>query len=81
MSKSDRSRVIPLVEAQASIPAGEHAVIVFRRGPLDIALSLPCALPSRRRTQRMKFISSFGVEECSPMMAGGTRSAQATSSS
>jgi mannose-6-phosphate isomerase-like protein (cupin superfamily) len=41
MSKSDRSRVIPLVEAQASIPAGEHAVIVFRRGPLDIALSLP----------------------------------------
>jgi mannose-6-phosphate isomerase-like protein (cupin superfamily) len=41
MSKSDRSRVIRLAEAQASIPADEHAVIVFRRGPLDIALSLP----------------------------------------
>jgi mannose-6-phosphate isomerase-like protein (cupin superfamily) len=35
------SRVFRLVEAQAVIPAGEHAVIVFRRGPLDIALSLP----------------------------------------
>jgi len=41
MSKSDRSRVIRLAEAQASIQAGEHAVIAFRRGPLDIALSLP----------------------------------------
>jgi mannose-6-phosphate isomerase-like protein (cupin superfamily) len=38
-----RSRVICLVEAQARIPgpAGEHAVVVFQRGPLDIALSLP----------------------------------------
>ena len=38
-----RSRVIRLVEAQARIPgpAGEHAVVVFQRGPLDIALSLP----------------------------------------
>jgi mannose-6-phosphate isomerase-like protein (cupin superfamily) len=38
-----RSRVIRLIEAQAHIPgpAGEHAVVVFQRGPLDIALSLP----------------------------------------
>ena len=43
MSNRDHSRVIRLAEAQADIPgpAGEHAVIVFRRGPLDIALSLP----------------------------------------
>jgi mannose-6-phosphate isomerase-like protein (cupin superfamily) len=43
MSKPDRSRVISLAEAQAGIPgpAGEHAVVVFRRGSLDIALSLP----------------------------------------
>jgi len=43
MSKPDRSRVIRVTEAQARIPgpAGEHAVAVFRRGPLDIAPSLP----------------------------------------
>ena len=43
MSKPDRSRVIRLAEVQGSIPgpAGEHAVVVFRRGPLDVALSLP----------------------------------------
>lgn len=43
MSELHRSEVIPLAEAQAGIPgpAGEHAVGVFRRGPLDIALSLP----------------------------------------
>ena len=41
MSEPDRSRVIRLVEAQAGIPADEHAVVVFRRGPLDIALSRP----------------------------------------
>jgi len=43
MSKPDRSRVIRITESQARIPgpAGEHAVAVFRRGPLDIALSLP----------------------------------------
>ena len=43
MSKSDRSRVIRLAEAQAGIPgpAGERAVMVLRRGPLDVALSLP----------------------------------------
>jgi mannose-6-phosphate isomerase-like protein (cupin superfamily) len=43
MSTLHRSRVIRLVEAQARIPgpAGEHAIVVFQRGPLDIALSLP----------------------------------------
>jgi mannose-6-phosphate isomerase-like protein (cupin superfamily) len=43
MSALHRSRVIRLVEAQARIPgpAGEHAVVAFQRGPLDIALSLP----------------------------------------
>jgi mannose-6-phosphate isomerase-like protein (cupin superfamily) len=43
MSTQHRSRAIRLVEAQAHIPgpAGEHAVVVFQRGPLDIALSLP----------------------------------------
>jgi mannose-6-phosphate isomerase-like protein (cupin superfamily) len=43
MSTLYRSRLIRLVEAQARTPgpAGEHAVVVFRRGPLDIALSLP----------------------------------------
>jgi mannose-6-phosphate isomerase-like protein (cupin superfamily) len=43
MSTQNRSRVIPLVEAQARIPgpAGEHATVVFQRGRLDIALSLP----------------------------------------
>lgn len=43
MSTLHRSRVIRLVGAQSRIPgpAGEHAVVVFQRGPLDIALSLP----------------------------------------
>jgi hypothetical protein len=43
MSTLYRSRVIRLVEAQAriSVPTGEHAVVVFQRGPLDMALSLP----------------------------------------
>lgn len=43
MSKLHRSQVIRLAEAQAGIPgpAGEHAVVIFRRGPLDIAFSLP----------------------------------------
>jgi len=43
MSEPHPSQVIRLAEAQAGIPgpAGEHAVAVFRRGPLDIALSLP----------------------------------------
>jgi mannose-6-phosphate isomerase-like protein (cupin superfamily) len=43
MSKPLRSCVMRLAEAQARIPgpAGEHAVAVLRRGPLDIALSIP----------------------------------------
>ena len=43
MIKSDRSCVMPLVEAQTHIPgpAGERATTVLRRGPLDVALSLP----------------------------------------
>ena len=43
MSNPDRSCVIRLAEARALIPgpAGEHAVVVFRRGPLDVALSIP----------------------------------------
>lgn len=42
MSSADRSRVIHLEEAQARIPgpAGERAVAVLRRGPLDVALSM-----------------------------------------
>ena len=43
MSMPGRSRVIRLIEAQARIPgpAAERAVTVLRRGPLDVALSLP----------------------------------------
>lgn len=43
MSKPHSSQVIRFAEAQAGIPgpAGEHALVVFRRGPLDIALSIP----------------------------------------
>jgi mannose-6-phosphate isomerase-like protein (cupin superfamily) len=43
MSKPLRSCVMRHAEAQARIPgpAGEHAVAVLRRGPLDVALSIP----------------------------------------
>ena len=43
MIKPDRSCVLRLVEAQAHIPgpAGERATTVLRRGPLDVALSMP----------------------------------------
>jgi mannose-6-phosphate isomerase-like protein (cupin superfamily) len=43
MDSPHRSQVIRLAEARAGIPgpAGEHAIVVFRRGPLDIALSIP----------------------------------------
>jgi mannose-6-phosphate isomerase-like protein (cupin superfamily) len=43
LSKPGRSRVIRLAEAQAGIPgpAGERAVVVLRRGTLDLALGLP----------------------------------------
>jgi hypothetical protein len=43
MSEPQRSKVIRLIDAQTGIPGptGEHAAVVFRRGPLDIALSIP----------------------------------------
>jgi len=43
MSQPPRSRVIHLTDAQAAIPgpAGEHAVSLFRRGTLNVKLSLP----------------------------------------
>jgi hypothetical protein len=55
MSALHRSRVIRLVEAQARIPgpAGEHAVVAFQRGPLDIALSLP-QRPSQQNPTRAR---------------------------
>jgi mannose-6-phosphate isomerase-like protein (cupin superfamily) len=50
MDNPHRSQVIRLAEAQAGIPgpAGEHAIVAFRRGPLDIALSIP--LQARQQT-------------------------------
>jgi len=55
MSKPDCSRAIRLAEAQGSIPgpAGEHAVVVFRRGPLDVALSLALR-PSQQTPHDLK---------------------------
>lgn len=43
MSNRDHSRVVRLADAEGAIPgpAGEHAVTVMRRGPLDVALSRP----------------------------------------
>ena len=43
MRGPDRSCVMRFAEAQAHIPgpSGEHAVVVLRRGPLDVALSIP----------------------------------------
>jgi mannose-6-phosphate isomerase-like protein (cupin superfamily) len=43
VNTGDRSRVIRLTEAEARIPgpAGEHALSLFRRGTLDVALSAP----------------------------------------
>ena len=54
MGKPDCSRVIRLAEAQGSIPgpAGEHAVVVFSRGPLDVALSLP--VPPSQQTPHLQ---------------------------
>lgn len=54
MSHSDRSRVMHLSEVRARIPgpAGEHAVRVFQRGTLDVALSIPTApIPQTPHTQ------------------------------
>ena len=43
MNNSDRSGVICLVEAQKQIPTptGERAVLVLKRGTLDVKLSIP----------------------------------------
>ena len=50
MSKPLSSQVIGLSEAQAGIPgpAGEQAIVVFQRGSLNVALSLP--LHTRQQT-------------------------------
>ena len=49
MDKHDRSRVLRFSEPKRSIPgpAGEHAAQILKRGPLDVALSIP-----RRPTQQ-----------------------------
>ena len=46
----DRSGVIRWSEAQASIagPEGERAVVVLRRGTLDVAFSLPVRPPTQQ---------------------------------
>jgi mannose-6-phosphate isomerase-like protein (cupin superfamily) len=51
VSMQDRSCVMRFAEGLARIPgpAGEHAVMVLRRGPLDVALSLP-QRPSQQQT-------------------------------
>jgi len=41
MSNPERSRIIRLAEAQASIPTGERSARVWQRGSLDIAFALP----------------------------------------
>jgi hypothetical protein len=83
MSTLYRSRLIRLVEAQARTPgpAGEHAVVVFRRGPLDIALSLP-QRPSQQTPHAQDEIY-FVVRgrECSYTMVSVNFSSQVTSCS
>lgn len=46
----NRSGVVRLTEAQASIPgpAGERSIVVLRRGTLDIAFSLPAPRPNQQ---------------------------------
>jgi len=50
MNAADRSGVMCLAEAQARIPgpAGERAVLVLKRGTLDVKLSVP--VPPNRQT-------------------------------
>jgi len=83
MSTPDHSRVIRLTEAQARIPgpAGERAVMVLRRGPLDVALSLPLRPSQQTPHAQDEITSSFAAGECSFTTASGTRSSQATSCS
>ena len=49
MTKTARSRVIRLAEAQQRIPgpAGEHSVSLMQRGTLEVKLSLP-VIPNRQ---------------------------------
>ena len=49
MTDSDRSRVIPLAEAQKRIPGppGAHSVTVMQRGTVRVLLSLPLS-PNRQ---------------------------------
>jgi len=62
MTKTARSRVIRLAEAQQRIPgpAGEHSVSLMQRGTLEVKLSLPV------------------IEEFYFTTASGTRSNRAT---
>lgn len=73
MSEPQRSRVIRLAEAQAGIPgpAGEHAVVAFRRGPLDVALSLP--LYTRQQTPHVQDEIYFIVRGRGVLFHDGTR--------
>jgi mannose-6-phosphate isomerase-like protein (cupin superfamily) len=54
MNMTDRSGVIRFSEAQAGIPGpdGERAVLVLRRGTLDVRLSLP--VPPNRQTPHVQ---------------------------
>ena len=83
MSTPDRSRVIRLAEAQADIPgpAGERAVMVLRRGPLDIALSLP--LRPSQQTPHAQDEIYFIIRGRGVLIheSDGTGSSQATSCS
>ena len=83
MSKPDRSRVIRVTEAQARIPgpAGEHAVAVFRRGPLDIALSLPQRPSQQTPHAQDEIYFIVRGRGCSRTTASVTLSSQATSCS
>jgi len=73
MTDAHRSRVIRLAEAQTGIPGprGEHAVRVFQRGPLDVALSLPTR-PSQQTPHPQDEIY-FIVRGCGVLLHDGKR--------
>ena len=73
MSNPDGSRVIRFAEAEGSIPgpAGEHAVVVFRRGPPDVALSLP--LHPSQQTPHVQDEIYFIVRGRGVLLHGGER--------
>ncbi len=66
MSKPDRSCVIHLAEAQASIPgpAGEHAISFLQRGTLNTMLSLgrfaPLPRPTTPHAQDEVYVVMYG---------------------